>query len=165
MWKFPTVFVFLFSLSTGNITIPDEITFQLDTDPATDPPVFTLTCTSTGGPATTVSWRRNGTLLSDDNTYSITSEVTDGPTATYTHTLKVTGRLLGEYECIVFSIRTPSGITRSLTVGKRPDFSRKLSSEETFSKFRGFINSCKSFIRKSFLRKSFSTKFGRHGVL
>ena len=105
---------------TGQVTIPDEITFQLDTNLTTDPPVFTLACTSTGGPVTTVFWRRDGTMLSDDNTYSITSEVTDGTTSTYTHTVRVTGRLLGEYQCNVFSIRTPSGIARSLTVGKEP---------------------------------------------
>ena len=101
---------------TGQVTILGDITFQLDTDPATDPPVFTLTCTSTGGPATTVSWRRDGTMLSDDNTYSITSQVTDTVTATYTHSLTVTGRLVGEYQCSVSNIRTPSGSSRSLTV-------------------------------------------------
>ena len=130
--EFPTIFVFLFSLPTGEITIPDEITFQLED---ADTPVFNLTCTSTGGPVSTVSWRMNGTMLSDDSTYSINSEVTDGTTATYTHTLTVTGKLVGEYECNVSNIRTPSGITRSLTVGKRPEFSRKLSREETFSNF------------------------------
>ena len=98
---------------TGQVTISGEITFQLDTDPATDPPVFTLTCTSTGGPATTVSWRRDGTMLSDDSNYSITSEVTNATTATYTHTLTVTGRLVGEYECSVSNIRTPSGSTEA----------------------------------------------------
>ena len=106
----------IFIPPTGQVTIPGEITFQLDTDPATDPPVFTLTCTSTGGPATTVSWRRDGTMLSDDSTYSITSQVTDTETATYTHTLRVTGRLVGEYQCSVSNIRTPSGSSRSLTV-------------------------------------------------
>ena len=111
---------------TGQVTIPGEITFQLNTDPATDPPVFTLTCTSTGGPVTTVSWRRDGTLLSNDNTYSITSQVTDTETATYTHTLTVTGRLVGEYQCSVSNIRTPSGSSRSLTViGKEYNISQK----------------------------------------
>ena len=66
-------------------------------------------------------------MLSDNSTYSITSEVTDGTTATYAHTVTVMGRLLGEYQCNVSGIRTPSGITRSLTVGKRPEFSWKLS--------------------------------------
>ena len=106
---------------TGQVTIPGEITFQLNTDLATDPPVFTLTCTSTGGPVSTVSWRRDGTLLSDDSTYNITSQVTDTVTATYTHTLTVTGRLVGEYQCNVSNIRTPSGSTRSITVGMAPD--------------------------------------------
>ena len=109
--------MFLFSLSAGQVTIPDEITFQLED---AGPPVFNLTCTSTGGPVTTVSWRRDGTMLSDNSTYSITSQVTDGDTSTYTHALTVTGRLLGEYQCTVSSIRTPSGTTRSLRVGKGP---------------------------------------------
>ena len=55
-------------------------------------------------------------MLSDDSTYSITSQVTDAVTATYTHTLTVTGRLVGEYQCSVSNIRTPSGSSRSLTV-------------------------------------------------
>ena len=112
---------FHFLYPTGQVTIPGEITFQLDTDPATDPPVFTLTCTSTGGPVSTVSWRRDGTVLSDDNTYSIASQVTDAETATYAHTLTVTGRLVGEYQCSVSNIRTPSGSSKTLTVvGKVP---------------------------------------------
>ena len=61
-------------------------------------------------------------MLSDDSTYRITSQVTDAVTAAYTHTLTVTGRLVGEYQCSVSDIRTPSESTRSLTVlGKRPD--------------------------------------------
>ena len=55
-------------------------------------------------------------MLSDDSTYSITSQVTDTETATYTHTLTVTGRLVGQYQCSVSNIRTPSGSSRSLTV-------------------------------------------------
>ena len=108
--------------SIGQVTIAGEIIFQLNTDPATDPPVFTLTCTSTGGPATTVSWRRNGTMLSDDSNHDIMSQVTDPVTATYTNTLTVTGRLAGQYQCNVSNSRTPSGSTRSITVvGKECD--------------------------------------------
>ena len=102
----------LYIPTTGWVT---EITFQLDTDPATDPPVFTLTCTSTGGPVSTVSWRRNGITLSDNSTYNITSQILiNSDTATYNHTLTVTGRLLGVYQCSVpNSWRAP----RSLAVG------------------------------------------------
>ena len=59
-------------------------------------------------------------MLSDDSTYCVTSQVTDGDTSTYNHTLTVTGRLVGEYECNVSNIRTPSGSSRSLRVGKGP---------------------------------------------
>ena len=103
-------------LITGQVSISGEITFQLDTDPATDPPVFTLTCISTGGPATDVSWKRDGTKLSDDSTYSIISEVTNATTGTYIHTLRVTGRQEGLYEFNVSNSRTPSGNTTSLRV-------------------------------------------------
>ena len=60
-------------------------------------------------------------MLSDNSTYSITSQVTDGDTATYNHTLTVTGRMVGGYQCSVSNIRTPSGSTRSLTVVGAPD--------------------------------------------
>ena len=112
---------------TGQVTIPGEITFQLNTDPATDPPVFTLTCTSTGGPATTVSWRRDGEILTKFTSYSVTSRILlDTETATYTHTLTVTGRLAGEYECSVSNIRTPSGSSRSLAIaGKECNISQR----------------------------------------
>ena len=66
-------------------------------------------------------------MLSDDSTYSITSQVTDSETATYTHTLTVTGRLVGEYQCSVSNSRTPSGSSRSLTVvGKESDIQHGL---------------------------------------
>ena len=114
-------------LPTGQVTIPGDITFQLDTDPATDPPVFTLTCTSTGGPATTVSWSRDGVVLADNSNYNITSQILfNAVTATYSHTLRVTGRLVGEYQCRVSNIRTPSGSRRTLTVGKVPQIQHGL---------------------------------------
>ena len=55
-------------------------------------------------------------MLSDNSTYIITSQVTDAETATYIHTLTVTGRLVGEYQCSVSNIRTPSGSSRTLRV-------------------------------------------------
>ena len=103
---------YIFPVYSLLFTIPGDITFQLDTDPATGPPVFTLTCTSTGGPAT-VSWRRDGITLSDNSTYNITSQIlVNSVTDTYNHTLTVTGKLLGVYQCNV-DWRAP----RSLAVG------------------------------------------------
>ena len=60
-------------------------------------PQFTLTCISTGGPATTVTWTRDSTTVTEG-----TETVLDDPvTAQYTHTLSVMGKLPGVYNCTV----------------------------------------------------------------
>ena len=108
-----------FTLSGGQVMISGAINFQLDTEPNTDPPVFTLTCTSTGGPATTVSWTRG-----DDSS----SRVTDTETATYVHTVRVTGRQEGSYSCSVSNSRTSPGAISTLQVaGKEPGISNESS--------------------------------------
>ena len=63
----------------GDITIMgNQVTFDSDQ--------LTLTCISTGGPATTVTWIRDSTTLTEG-----THTVLDNPeTAQYTHTLTVT---------------------------------------------------------------------------
>ena len=73
----------------------------MDSDLNGDSPQFTLTCISTGGPATTVTWTRDYY----DTVYTVTEgteTVLDDPeTVQYTHTLTVTGRLGGLYTCAV----------------------------------------------------------------
>ena len=50
----------------------------------------TLTCTSTGSPATTVSWTRNGQPVTiDGNTYQLTQTVTDRAASTYENVLTI----------------------------------------------------------------------------
>ena len=62
------------------------------------------------------SWRKDGTMLSDNSTYSITSQkLTDAETATYTHTLTMTGSMVGEYECSVSNMK-PSKSNRMRTI-------------------------------------------------
>ena len=93
-----------------------SVQFQLTSDLNATTPTFTLTCTSTGGPATTVSWTINNHTVTEDGNHHITSQIlTDPLTATYTHTLTVTGRLVGEYECTV-SNNKPSSSSRMLAV-------------------------------------------------
>ena len=95
-----------------------SLDFNLTSELNSTIPTFTLTCTSTGGPATAVSWRRNGELLVENSSnYSITSQtlLTDAEDAIYDHTLRVTGRLVGKYQCNV-SNNKPSSSSRSLTV-------------------------------------------------
>ena len=60
-------------------------------------PQFTLTCISTGGPATTITWTRDSATAMGD-AVTVFNDVT---TAQYTHTLTVTGRLGGLYQCTV----------------------------------------------------------------
>ena len=81
----------------GNITNFGKMVFALNSDLNEDSPQFTLTCTSTGGPATTVTWTRD----SESAVGEKRSEVVNGVTAQYTHTLTVTGRLGGLYTCTV----------------------------------------------------------------
>ena len=59
---------------------------------------FTLTCNSTGGPATTVTWTRNSITIIKGKFVTV---VTDTETATSVHSLTVTGRLEGLYTCSV----------------------------------------------------------------
>ena len=60
-------------------------------------PQFTLTCISTGGPATTVTWTRDSVTVTEGNETLLNDPVT----AQYTHNLTVTGRLRGLYTCTV----------------------------------------------------------------
>ena len=74
-------------------------------------PQFTLTCISTGGPATTVTWTRDSVSITEG-----TQSVLDDPvTAQYTHTLSVKGRKPGKYRCTV-SNNKPSTHSASFTV-------------------------------------------------
>jgi len=96
--------------TAGDVNIPGGITFTVDSDLNGESPQFTLTCISTGGPATTVTWTR------DSETVSGGMSVLDDPvTAQYTHTLTVTGRLGGQYQCTV-SNNKPSQDSASFTV-------------------------------------------------
>ena len=100
--------------ASGDVTIPNGMTLTVDSDVIGESPQFTLTCTSIGGPATTVTWTRNSEAVSGGMT-----ELNDPVTANYTHTLTVTERLGGRYQCTV-SNNKPSNSSASFTVqGKR----------------------------------------------
>ena len=74
-------------------------------------PQFTLTCISTGGPATTVTWTRDSVTVTTG-----TETVLDDPvTAQYTHTLTVTGRLSGLYTCTVAN-NIPSTASANISI-------------------------------------------------
>ena len=66
---------------------------------------LTLTCTSTGGPATTVTWRKNGAVVEVDGiTYHQSQRVVDTTTATYENFLVLSrnpDKVTGNYTCFV----------------------------------------------------------------
>ena len=89
----------LMAMYLGDITIPDGVTLSGNT----------LTCISTGGPATTVTWTRDSVTVTEG-----TETVLDDPvTAQYNHTLTVTSA--GEYTCTVANVK-PSTALASFTV-------------------------------------------------
>ena len=97
--------IYRLSNIVGDITVSDTITRE-DTGSDNE---FTLTCISTGGPATTVTWTRDSETVTEG-----TETVLDDPvTAQYTHTL--TGSTAGVYTCTVANDK-PSSDSASITV-------------------------------------------------
>ena len=96
------------SIITGDVVMSGVIGF---TGTSSSPTSFTLTCVSTGGPATTVTWTRNSQAAKGVKV----TVLDDAVTAQYTHTLTVTGKLGGFYQCNV-SNNKPSKASLSLTV-------------------------------------------------
>ena len=105
----------MFDLFTGNVVIADNLTFSVHSDLNGECPRFTLTCTSIGGPATTVTWTRDSQTLTE----GMVTVLDDPVTAQYTHNLTVAGRLGGQYQCTVANNK-PSLSSKSFTVkGKK----------------------------------------------
>ena len=86
----------------GDVTISGDLTY--------DPNTQTLTCISTGGPATTVQWTRDSTPVTEGTTETV---LNDPETGNYTHTLTVT--TAGEYTCTVANNK-PSNDSATITV-------------------------------------------------
>ena len=86
----------------SGISISGDIVFDAEQ--------FTLTCNSTGGPATTVTWTRDSTTITKGN-----ETVLDDPvTAQYTHTLNNV-RTAGTYKCTVANNK-PSSTSHTITL-------------------------------------------------
>ena len=68
-------------------------------------PKFTLTCNSTGGPATNVTWTVDGSPVSDDGDHSFSQVVVNRERGKYSNTLTVTGMKPGNYQCTVSNAR------------------------------------------------------------
>ena len=70
----------------------------------------TLTCTSTGGPATNVTWMRDGTVVTLNDTYRQTKRLVDTVEGTYQTVLTIDSSvsqsdIVGTYSCTVENAR------------------------------------------------------------
>ena len=77
---------------------------------------WTLTCTSTGGPATTVTWRKDGAVITLDATYQQTKRIVDPVNGTYQTVLTIDpsvrwSGIVGTYNCTVENDRGESSDT------------------------------------------------------
>ena len=108
--QYNTVYKVYYIISfVGDITLSDTIEFTSSGEDST--PQFTLTCISTGGPATTVTWTRDSVTITEGTETTLDNSIT----AQYTHTLTMTGRLGGLYTCSVANNK-PSNDSSSLRV-------------------------------------------------
>ena len=80
----------------------------------------TLTCTSTGGPATTVTWRRDRVVITLNATYQQTKRLVDPVMGTYQTVLTIDpsvsqSDIVGLYSCMVENDRGRSSTTVVIT--------------------------------------------------
>ena len=115
--------------SSGDVTISNNMIFTVDSDLNGESPQFTLKCTSTGGPATTVTWTRDSETVSGEMNQT---ELDDTVTAKYTHTLTVAGRLGGQYQCTVSNSK-PSEDSASFTVQGKENVRREQEKENVYA--------------------------------
>ena len=92
-------------LPTGRLSSA-VIYFTLESEANEDPPEFTLTCQSRGGPVTEVEWRRNRLRVEEDSSHMTSQIIVDTSSNTvYNNTLRVRGRETGSYRCSVSNNR------------------------------------------------------------
>ena len=109
-WNIDLISTIILSFA-GAITIPDGMTLTAGSGLNGASPQFTLTCISTGGPATTVTWTRDSAIAMGDEM----TVLDNAENATYTHTLTVTGRTEGLYRCNMSNSK-PSSTAAELSV-------------------------------------------------
>ena len=91
----------LLEMCTGQLSSV-AIYFTLESEANEDPPEFTLTCQSRGGPVTEVEWRRNRVRVEEDSNHMTSQIIVDTSRNTvYNNTLRVRGRESGTYVCTV----------------------------------------------------------------
>ena len=102
-------------LSITIISLPSFSGFPSVTSLRYDYQSRNLTCTSTGGPATTVTWRKDGAVITLGATNQQTKRVVDPVTGTYQTVLTIDpsvsqSDIVGTYNCTVENTRGRSSL-------------------------------------------------------
>ena len=126
---FPPVNCSLFSISPEHGAITTNEVALLNSAFMDNPPIFTLHGNTSGGPPTTYIWKRNGEVIRDGSSYSISIRVNDvfmimpntrtrevNQQSRYLSTLMVTGNLPGVYQYSVGNRATDSMIVDSFDI-------------------------------------------------
>ena len=110
------IIMYIVAVFSGSFNITNGISFSLNTDLNDSNVEFTLNYTTSGGPATNVTW----TSQTDHTLLPLESSVlVNAITAEYIHTLKVTGRKGGLYTSTVMNNKPCSISTHLLVKGKK----------------------------------------------
>ena len=109
-----------FIIDQGAITI-SQIILSITSSLMSDPPTFTLVGDTSGGPPTTYTWTRNGQVITNNASYSISlQENLDNENvfreSLYRSRLTVTGRLPGVYQYSVTNRATSGMVTDQMTI-------------------------------------------------
>ena len=94
---------------------------SVDVEISYDSETLALTCTSSGGPATTVVWTRNGQVLQyNGSSFSHSQIVNNTETSTYLNILRATDTsdFVGNFSCHVVNDRGTSNTVSKLLGGE-----------------------------------------------
>ena len=116
----------------------------------------TLTCTSTGGPATNVTWRRDGVVITINATHQQTKRIVDPVEGIYQTVLTIHpsvgwSNIVGTYTCTVENVRGKSSET-VVVPGETRTFTTFTTSQvlhipvDGFSSFAVFSNCNTKFV-------------------
>ena len=119
----------MLEMPTGNLSSA-VLYFTLQSEANEDPPEFTLTCQSRGGPVTEVEWRRDGVRVEEDSNHMTSQVIVDTSYNTvYNNTLRVRGREGGHFMCSVSNNRHEYVQGASIT---GPSATQRVQSELTW---------------------------------
>ena len=119
-YNYPTLSHFQNLLTCHYICLYIYAGFPIVTSLTFDVCSTTLTCTSTGGPATTVTWRKDGIVIFPNATHQQTKRLVDPVNGTYQTVLTINSSvgfsdIVGTYNCTVENARGVSSITVDVT--------------------------------------------------